>query len=62
MAGIKAISADSHVQEAPELFESRVPVEFRARLPHTEEGEDGAVYRVVEGRKKEALRHCGREH
>ena len=52
MAGTKAISADSHVQEAPELFETRVPEEFRARLPHTEEGEDGAVYRVVEGRKK----------
>ena len=52
MAGLKAISADSHVQEAPELFETRVPEEFRPRLPHMEEGEDGAKYRVVEGRKK----------
>ena len=52
MAGLKAISSDSHVQESPELFETRVPEEFRARLPHMEEGEDGAKYRVVEGRKK----------
>ena len=29
MAGIKAISADSHVQESPELFETRVPEEFQ---------------------------------
>ena len=47
MAGLKAISADSHVQEAPELFETRVPEEFRARLPHMEEGEGGAKYRVM---------------
>ena len=52
MAGLKAISADSHVQEGPELFEKRVPEEYRARLPRMEEREDGAKYRVIEGRSK----------
>ena len=52
MAGLKAISADSHVQESPELFETRVPEEFRARLPRIIEEEDGAQYFVAEGRNK----------
>ena len=52
MAGLKAISADSHVQEAPELFETRVPEEFSPDFRTWRKGEDGAKYRVVEGRKK----------
>ncbi len=52
MAGLKAISADSHVQESPELFETRVPEEFRARLPRIVEEEDGAQYFIAEGRNK----------
>ena len=52
MAGLRAISADSHVQESPELFETRVPEEFRARLPRVVEEEDGAQFFVAEGRNK----------
>ena len=52
MAGLKVISADSHVQESPELFETRVPEEFRERLPRIVEEEDGAQYQFLEGRKK----------
>ena len=34
MAKLKAISADSHVQENEELYKERVPAEYRHRLPH----------------------------
>ena len=40
------------MQESPELFETRVPEEFRARLPRVVEEEDGAQFFVAEGRNK----------
>ncbi len=49
MTTVKAISADSHVQEN-EDFEDRVPAEFRSRIPHTEVREE-AEYFIAEGRK-----------
>ncbi|MFQ5934215.1 MAG: amidohydrolase family protein [Dehalococcoidia bacterium] len=49
-ATAKAISADSHVQENEELYEERVPAEYRHRLPHKEEI-DGGEYLIAEGRK-----------
>ena len=51
MTTIKAISADSHVQESDELFQTRVPAEYRDRLPKQVEKEDGAIYSISEGRK-----------
>ena len=42
MTTIKAISADSHVQEN-ENFEDRVPAEYRVRLPRTVTREEGGV-------------------
>ena len=45
------ISADSHIQEPPELYEEHLPEEFRHRAPRTETGEDGAEYRVIDGKK-----------
>lgn len=45
------ISADSHVQEPPELYEERLPERFRHRAPHMETREDGSVYRVVDGKR-----------
>ena len=54
MAQMKVISGDSHVQEPREMYTGRLPEEYLARLPHFIE-EDGAKYRVVEGRKPRRL-------
>jgi predicted TIM-barrel fold metal-dependent hydrolase len=48
------ISADSHVQEPDELYQERLPIEFRERAPHFEE-HDGKRYYVFEGRKPRRL-------
>ena len=48
MTTVKAISADSHVQEN-DNFEDRVPAEYRARLPHVETREEGEYF-ISEGR------------
>ena len=44
------ISADSHVQEPPELYSERLPARFRERAPRIVE-RDGARYSVVDGKK-----------
>ncbi len=44
------ISADSHVQEAPEIYNERLDKKYRHRVPRIEE-RDGKRFRVVEGRK-----------
>ena len=49
----KVISADSHVQEPPELYE-RIPKSLRHRAPHIVE-RDGARYLVVDGRRPRRL-------
>ena len=49
----KVISADSHVQEPPELYE-RIPKSLRHRAPHVVE-RDGARYLVVDGRRPRRL-------
>ena len=49
MSEAKIISADSHVQEDPELYQ-RLPKKFHHRIPHLEE-RDGARYYVMEGKK-----------
>ena len=45
----KVISADSHVQEPPELYE-RIPKSLRHRAPRIVERE-GARYLIVDGRR-----------
>ena len=49
------ISADSHVQEPPELYEERLPEKFRHRAPRIEEREDGSVYCIVDGKRPRRL-------
>ena len=51
----KVISADSHVQEPPELDE-RIPKALRHRAPRIVE-RDGARYLVVDGRPTEEMTH-----
>ena len=51
----KVISADSHVQEPPELYE-RIPKALRHRAPRIVE-RDGARYLVVDGRPTEEMTH-----
>ena len=50
MAGDRVISADSHVQEPPELYTERLDKKFRDRAPHVEE-RDGHKYFIVDGKK-----------
>ncbi|MFO0997757.1 MAG: amidohydrolase family protein [Alphaproteobacteria bacterium] len=50
----KIISADSHVQEAPEIYKERLPKKFHDRVPHIEI-RDGKRYRIVDGRKPRRL-------
>jgi len=49
----KVISADSHVQEPPEIFE-RLPKSLRHRAPRIVE-RDGARYLVIDGRRPRRL-------
>ena len=51
MPAESVISADSHIQEPPELFSERLPKEFRHLAPWVEEREDGARYLHVEGKR-----------
>ena len=36
MSDPRVISADSHVQEDPRLYQERIPKKFRHRVPHVE--------------------------
>ena len=45
------ISADSHIQEPPELYEEWLSKKYRHRTPHTTTDSEGAVYRVVDGKR-----------
>jgi hypothetical protein len=49
MTGLRVISADSHVQEPPDLYE-RLPKALRHRAPRRVE-QDGKIFMVVDGRK-----------
>lgn len=44
------ISADSHVQEPPELYGERLDARYRERAPRIEE-RDGMTYFVVDGKR-----------
>ena len=45
------ISADSHIQEPPELYEQWLSKKYRHRTPHTTTDSEGAVYRVIDGKR-----------
>ncbi len=47
-SSVPIVSADSHVNEPPELWRERLPKEFRRRAPHREV-RDGVEYLIVEG-------------
>ena len=49
--GSPVISADSHIQEPLELYEERLPKKYRHRTPRTMTDSDGAVYRVIDGKR-----------
>ena len=51
MPSAAVISADSHIQEPPELFLERLPKKFRHLAPRLEQREDGSRYMHVEGRR-----------
>lgn len=42
------IDADSHINEPPDLWTSRVPAKYRARAPHMQQFEEGDAW-IVEG-------------
>jgi predicted TIM-barrel fold metal-dependent hydrolase len=48
------ISADSHVQEPPELFEKWIPSKYRDKIPRVEE-RDGGRYIVFDGMRPRRL-------
>ena len=50
MTEMPVISADSHVQEPPELYSQWLDAGFRDRAPRTET-RDGKTYVIVDGRK-----------
>ena len=54
MADYRLISADSHVNEPPEMFGERLPVSLRPRAPHVEVV-DGAESLIVEGMRPRKL-------
>ena len=47
---MQVISADSHIQEPPELYE-RIPRQYRDRAPQIVEHQDGTKYRVIDGKR-----------
>ena len=54
MSADRIISADSHVQEPPSLYEERVDRAYRHRVPRVETREDGR-FRIVEGKRPRRL-------
>ncbi len=54
LAGFRFVSADSHVNEPPELFADRMPSRLKARAPHVETV-DGIPSLVVEGMRPRKL-------
>ncbi len=55
---VRAVSADSHVLEPPDLWVQRVDAAYRHRAPRVERGPEGNVL-IVEGREPQAIRPLG---
>ena len=51
LTGSPVISADSHIQEPPELYEQWLAKKYRHLTPHTATDSEGAVYRVIDGKR-----------
>jgi hypothetical protein len=49
------VSADCHVTEGMEFF-TRVPADYRERVPHAETRDDGAVVLITEGNRPQMVR------
>ena len=52
---MNVISADSHIQEPPELYEEWLAEDLREFAPRTEVRPDGSRYRVMHGRRPRRL-------
>ena len=50
----RIISADSHVQEPPELYDKWIPSKYRDKIPRVEE-RDGGQYIVFDGMRPRRL-------
>ncbi len=55
---VRAVSADSHVLEPPDLWVQRIDARFRHRAPRVEPGPDGNRFHC-EGRDPQAIRPLG---
>ena len=40
-AGIKIVDTDTHITEAPDLFTSRAPAKYKAKVPYVKQDADG---------------------
>ena len=54
MTAPQVISADSHVQEPPELYAEWIPSKYRAKAPHVEK-RNGGRYMIVDGKRPRRL-------
>jgi predicted TIM-barrel fold metal-dependent hydrolase len=50
------VSADTHVNEPPDLWEQRIDAKYRSRIPRTEVDANGVKWSVVEGYKPQKIR------
>jgi uncharacterized protein len=41
LAGIKIVDTDTHITEAPDLFTSRAPAKYKAKVPYVKQDADG---------------------
>ncbi len=54
------VSADSHVNEPPDLWVKRIDAAFKERVPHIEVDDKGRKWFVVEGFRKSMIREAPR--
>ena len=55
------VSADSHVNEPPDLWVKRVDEPFRNRVPHVEVDDQGRKWFLIEGFRKSIIREAPRD-
>lgn len=54
------VSADSHVNEPPDLWAKRIDARFKDRIPHIEVDDKGRKWFVIEGFRKSMIREAPR--
>ena len=52
------IDADSHVQEPPDLWQSRAPAKLKQRAPRVEKTEHGDIWLFDEGKARQPINIC----